>query len=222
MPNTALLLLFALAVAALFLFARSRREARDRFIQEYAFPKGLDGRLLKQRPELDAAQVAQVFAGLKQYFRIALAANKRMVAMPSQVVDELWHEFILYTRNYQAFSSRAFGRYLHHTPAEAMSAVATQHAALRRAWQLACRQEGIDPRHPQRLPLLFALDGMLGIADGFHYVPDCKGQAHSASSTAHCGADLGAGSDSSGSDSSGSDSSDSDGGSSCSGGCGGD
>lgn len=202
----------------MFLFARSRREARDRFIQGYTLPKGLDVRLLKRRPDLDAEQLAQVIAGLKQYFRIALAANKRMVAMPSQVVDDLWHEFILYTRTYQAFSSRAFGRYLHHTPAEAMSGATTQNDALRRAWRLACRLEGIDPKNPHRLPLLFALDGMLGIADGFYYVPDCKGQgqAQSTSHSTHCGADLGSGGDS------GSDSSDGDGGSSCGGGCGGD
>lgn len=219
MSGITLLLLFALAGVGLFLFIRSRREARDRFIRDYAFPKGLDARLLKHRPELNSAQIAQVFEGLKQYFRIALAADRRMVAMPSQVVDELWHEFILYTRNYQAFSSRAFGRFLHHTPAEAMSAATTQNHALRRAWRLACRLEEIDPRQPQRLPLLFALDGMLGIADGFHYLPDCKGQPQSASHHTHCGADLGSGGDG-GADSS--CSSDSDGGSSCGGGCVGD
>lgn len=217
MPGMTLLLLLALAGVALFLFARSRSEARDRFIRNYAFPKGLDARLLKHRPDLNAAQVNQVFAGLKQYFQIALAANKRMVAMPSQVVDECWHEFILYTRNYQAFSSRAFGRFLHHTPAEAMNSATTQNHALRRAWRLACRLEGIDPKQPQRLPLLFALDGMLGIADGFHYLPDCKGQPQSASQNTHCGADLGSGSDGGGDSSCGGDS-----GSSCGGGCGGD
>ena len=31
--------------------------------------------------------------------------------MPSQVTDDLWHEFILYTRNYEDFCRRAFGRF---------------------------------------------------------------------------------------------------------------
>ncbi len=40
--------------------------------------------------------------------------------MPSQVVDDAWHEFILFTRAYQQYCNKALGRYLHHTPAEAM------------------------------------------------------------------------------------------------------
>ncbi|MBE1188306.1 hypothetical protein IH740_25820, partial [Escherichia coli] len=40
---------------------------------------------------------------------------------------------------------------------------------IQRAWKLACRREGIDPLNPTRLPLLFALDTELAIADGFRY-----------------------------------------------------
>lgn len=41
--------------------------------------------------------------------------------MPSQVTDDLWHEFILCTRHYDAFCRRAFGGFLHHTPAVVLS-----------------------------------------------------------------------------------------------------
>lgn len=211
----ALLLLAAILVYA---YSRSSRAARERFLENYSFPRGLDARLLKRRPELAPDQVKLVFDGLRQYFRIALMADKRMVAMPSQIVDDLWHEFILYTRNYQSFCSEAFGRQLHHTPAEAMAAPGTQGSALRRSWKLACKLEGIDPAKPYRLPLLFAIDSQLGISDGFHYVPDCKGVTTQSGGT-YCGADLGSGSD--GASDSGSPG-DSDGGSGCGGGCGGD
>lgn len=41
--------------------------------------------------------------------------------MPSQAVDEAWHEFILDSLSYTRFCDVAFGAYLHHTPDEAMS-----------------------------------------------------------------------------------------------------
>ncbi len=42
------------------------------------------------------------------------------------------------------------------------------------------------------MPLLFALDTKLGIADGFHYTPDCSAlRRHDPNSgSAHCGGDF--------------------------------
>jgi hypothetical protein len=94
--------------------------------------------------------------------------------MPSKVVDSMWHSFILDTRAYQNWCRIAFGKLLHHTPAEALGASAERNDGLRRVWFHACREEGIDPRNPTRLPLLFALDAKLQIAGGFQYLPDCR------------------------------------------------
>jgi len=220
MGKFALVLLFLALATPLWLYVRrSRTTERRRFIQNYAFPKGLDVRLLKRRSELTPAQVALVFDGLRQYFEISLDAQKRLASMPSQVVDDLWHEFIIYTRNYQTFCDRAFGRYLHHTPADAMSTPGAQSAGLRRTWWLACKLEGIDPNQPKRLPLLFAIDGQLNISDGFHYLPDCgKARTQSGNAYIHCGSDLGSGGSDGGGDGGSGDSS-GDGGSSCGGGC---
>jgi len=38
--------------------------------------------------------------------------------MPSEIVYVAWHEFLLFTREYQVFSQKAMGRFLHHTPTE--------------------------------------------------------------------------------------------------------
>jgi hypothetical protein len=38
--------------------------------------------------------------------------------VPSGVVDEFWHTFILFTRDYAAFCERHFGYFLHHTPTD--------------------------------------------------------------------------------------------------------
>ncbi len=151
---------------------RARREA---FIRHAVLPKGLFDALRKQHPALTLKDCQLVAHGLRQFFFAHLTSGRQFVAMPSQVADDLWHGFILYTRNYQVFCDKAFGRFLHHTPAVVLGGVKQSNAGLRRCWWHACRQENIDPRKPTRLPLLFALDTKLGIAGGFHYVADCSG-----------------------------------------------
>ncbi len=99
--------------------------------------------------------------GLREYFLLCHRAGQRMVAMPSQAVDVVWHEFILFTRAYQGFCRRALGRFLHHVPAEAMRTPTDAQDGIKRAWRLACHREGLDPKTPERLPLIFALDAML-------------------------------------------------------------
>lgn len=169
-------LIAALTVGiALYWWRRALLRHRLAFIKNYTFHTAIVSRLRKKRPELSAEQTTLVLRGLKDYFHLcALAGRRRLVAMPSQVVDDAWHEFILFTRAYEAFCGKALGRYLHHTPAEAMGGRERVQESLRRAWRLACAKERIDPKKPTRLPLLFALDGLLGIADGFHYLPDCS------------------------------------------------
>lgn len=194
------------------------RSSRQQFLDRFELPAGVMERFMQKRPELSRDQQALVQQGLQQYFRLCVDARRRFVSMPSQVVDELWHEFILFTRLYQQFCERALGKYLHHTPAEAMPTPNTATEGIRRAWRLACRREGINPKKPERLPLLFALDAQLGITGGFVYALNCHDAAAS-SSGAFCASDIGGGCGSSGcggsSDSSG------DSGSGCGSGCGG-
>jgi hypothetical protein len=77
-----------------------------------------------------------VMMGLKQYFQVCNLAGKQFVSMPSQVVDDAWHEFILFTRQYQIFCKGAFGRFLHHVPADAMPSRTTAQDGIKRAWKL--------------------------------------------------------------------------------------
>jgi hypothetical protein len=93
--------------------------------------------------------------------------------MPSQVVDVAWHEFILFTREYSQFCSKALGHFLHHTPAEAMKSRVEAQSGIKRAWRISCHREQINPFSPKRLPIIFALDARLNIEDGFHYELDC-------------------------------------------------
>jgi hypothetical protein len=205
-----------LATIVFVLWRRNQWLARERFIRDHIFPKGLLDRLAKRRPELALKDRALVARGLRQFFLAHHLSGRRFVSMPSQVVDDLWHEFILHTKGYEAFCQRAFGSFLHHTPAVVLGDEQQNNEGLRRCWYWCCREENIDPQHPSRLPLLFALDTKLGIADGFIYTPDCKALTSAQSGTAHCGVDLGSGT---GSDGGSGDDSASDGGDG--GGCGG-
>ena len=187
------LLAIATGFAVLFGF-RARRASRERFIRGYTFPAGLLDRLCKVRPDLHFKDVALTSHALRHFFLAYLQSGGRFVSMPSQVADELWHEFILHTRSYEVFCRQAFGRFLHHTPAIALGADRGGNAGLRRTWWWCCREEHIDLRRPSRLPLLFALDAKLGIADGFVYAADCGSlpaalRQHDGT-TVHCGSDF--------------------------------
>lgn len=211
------------------------RHLREAHIRSFALPKGLYDKLRERHPALSLKECQLVAQGLRQFFLTYLKSGRRHVSMPSQVVDDLWHEFILYTRGYQMFCDKAFGRFLHHTPAAALSITSGQsNAGLRRCWWHACRDENINPVKPARLPLLFALDTKLNIRNGFRYAADCAsvrrvGMAVPAAGAAviYCGGDFSStsmdgGIDGFGSDGGASDSADADSGSGCGGGgCGG-
>lgn len=217
-----------IAAAIIYCLRRVLIRRRLAFIDHYQFHPAIASRLRKKRPGLTAEQEALVLRGLKDYFHLcARAGGRKLVAMPSQVVDDAWHEFILFTRAYETFCGKALGRYLHHTPAEAMGGADRARESIRRAWRLACAKEGIDAKQPSRLPLLFALDGLLAIPDGFVYVPDCTAPgALRLGDSGYCAAHIGcasgcAGDSGSWSGDSGSGGGDSDGGGDCGGSCGG-
>lgn len=190
-----LFIIMLLLSALLFvLWSQLRKARRAEYIRSYTLPAGLFERLRKQRPELTIKDCQLVSHALRQFFLAYLKSGCKFVSMPSQLADDLWHEFILYTKNYELFCKRAFGRFLHHTPAVVLSTAQQNNAGLRRCWWFACREENINPRNATRLPLLFALDAKLKVPDGFHYVADCSSVRRQSSSsdsgTVYCGGDF--------------------------------
>ncbi len=176
MPFTAsyffsVVLAFFIAIAGSLIYTYRRRL---RYIDAYSWPPGLVAKLRRHYPDLSPAQIDRIGLGLKQFFCAYHRGGYRHVAMPSQAVDELWHEFILYTKAYEDFCRKAFGRFLHHTPAAVLKPGQNKtNEGLRRVWWQACKEERIDPKAPAALPLLFAIDTDLKVPDGYRYVPDC-------------------------------------------------
>lgn len=201
----------------------AKRKRQRAFIAAYRFNPSIAKKVGERYPHLSPQQLKRVMEGLREYFQLCNQAKRRMVSMPSQVVDEAWHAFILFTRAYHKFCDEGLGRFLHHTPAEAMAAPTLAQDGIKRAWRIACSRERIDPARPDRLPLLFALDAELGITDGFFYSLDCSRDQEAGITTSYCAGHIGCSSgcagDSGAPDSGGSDAG-ADGG--CGGGCGGD
>jgi hypothetical protein len=68
--------------------------------------------------QVDEAEAEQLFADVRRW--LWLASRNREVGLvitePLEMMDEMWHEFILFTRDYTGFCER-LGGYLHHQPA---------------------------------------------------------------------------------------------------------
>jgi hypothetical protein len=166
---------------------------RLEFIESYSFNEGLKAKFQASHASLTVEQQEQVFSALRDYFYLCHQAGRSMVSMPSQVVDDAWHEFLLFTKEYDEFCNRAFGRFLHHTPAEAMESQQQAQAGIRRSWRLACEKEGINPNKPDRLPLIFAIDALLNIENGFTYSLDCLANSSSSDRQIYCATHIGCG-----------------------------
>ena len=157
----ALILIVFAGFIAYHLYRKKKRKSRQHLIDSYQFPQAIARKVMDKYPHLSEHQAALVMDGLRTYFHVSNTAGKQMVSMPSQVVDVAWHEFILFTREYNHFCNRALGRFLHHIPAEAMESPTRAQSGIKLTWALCCQRENILAHEPTRLPVLFALDAAL-------------------------------------------------------------
>lgn len=170
MANTLLFIALLIVVLILYsVYSRKRLIAkREKLIDTFLFPEKISEKVIEKYPHLNQYQVRQVIKGLREYFHLCNIAGKdKMVSMPSQTVDVAWHEFILFTKKYNHFCNHALGRFLHHTPAEAMRSPTIAQSGIKTAWKVSCFRENIEPKSAHKLPLLFAIDAKLEIPDGF-------------------------------------------------------
>ena len=62
-------------------------------------------------------QLTEAQQGLQEVLRfIYLCAHSNSTLTPSVLVDDLWHEFILFTRSYSRFCENQIGHFVHHQP----------------------------------------------------------------------------------------------------------
>lgn len=166
-PFIFLLLIFLFLLYCYLSIRQCKRRAI--FLDSYAFPSAMMTEVAKRYPHLSDDELKLVSQGLREYFQLCNAAGRKIVSMPSRVVDVAWHEFILMTQSYDKFCESGLGRFLHHTPASEMASPDNITKGLKVAWFHACRWEGINQASASRLPLLFAIDDILRIPDGFKH-----------------------------------------------------
>lgn len=205
------------AVLASVFYFYSRHQKRIAFIKSFEFPQSIKKGVNSTYPHLDDEQIEIVLETLRSFFLISYKAKLKPVAMPSQVVDVAWHQFILFTKNYETFCKKGIGKFLHHTPTEAMKSPTTAQEGIKRAWRLACHLESINPKLPSKLPMLFAIDAKLKIEDGFFYSKNCKDRNSPNHGNNYCATHIGCSSGCGGSSGDSTTNSDS----SCGSGCGG-
>jgi len=94
--------------------ALSKRETEGQAkIMAYSFDK-IRKRLLMEK----AVPPDQVDVAIEEFrkFLLLILLGYENIGMTSQVVDEVWHAFILFTIDYTRFCQGVFGFYLHHVP----------------------------------------------------------------------------------------------------------
>jgi hypothetical protein len=167
-----MLLAAGLGLALLVVYTLWRQQVRAAFIRETLLPPGLLDTLVEPFPHLGLKERQLVARGLRKFFLAQLKAGRQPVAMPSRVVGALWSAFARRRAAYDAYCRQALGRTLPPSAPVALSAEREANAALRRCWWHCCREENLDPATPTRVPLLFALDAKLRIANGHFYFVD--------------------------------------------------
>lgn len=172
-----LVLFMAVSVVAL----EGRQWGKQKIVMEdWQFNATYTRELLLKYPHLGEADAAEAFEQLRLYFQLCWRYEKRLVAMPSKLVDECWHVFICDTRNYARFCEDVLGRFLHHEPPsgvelQKMPADARnlrQMLANARAYQGTVRHGTHDSLI---VPALFSMDERLRIDDGFCYSTEFLG-----------------------------------------------
>ncbi|MNM98015.1 hypothetical protein D3C81_1105350 [compost metagenome] len=74
----------------------------------------LKQRVLSEHPYITELEYEWRWVELKRFF--VMCSVLKQVPMFSRAVDEVWHEMLMYTQEYQQFSNRFLGQMLHHAP----------------------------------------------------------------------------------------------------------
>ncbi len=69
---------------------------------------------LKQKLNLSEEAAQELFDDTKKYLCLCAVSDKPIA--PPAAIDRGWHEFLMYTKDYQEFCIKHFGKFIHHVP----------------------------------------------------------------------------------------------------------
>lgn len=77
----------------------------------------IPGRMLDEW-EIELADARELFDDVKRFMYLSeVAGIQTVIYGPLMMLDEAWHNFILFTAEYTAYSLAHYGHYVHHAPA---------------------------------------------------------------------------------------------------------
>jgi hypothetical protein len=89
-------------------------------LERYEIPSGVIERIKPKEPfnEMTDAQIKEVVNEFKKFMAIVVINHntEKRVEMVNELVDEVWHTFILFTNEYRKFCDVLVGEYIHHEP----------------------------------------------------------------------------------------------------------
>jgi len=78
---------------------------------------------LERKLSLSNKQAVELFDDVKRFLFLCVTSSKALA--PTKKIDDGWHEFILFTKDYTMFGNEYYGRFIHHRP----NPVLSQHVA---------------------------------------------------------------------------------------------
>jgi hypothetical protein len=90
--------------------ALSRPQLND--VMAYEHPRLLTR--LEEKVGMDASTARETFEDVKRFLYLCAIANEPLA--PTEQIDEVWHNFILYTQDYATFCQTHFGFPIQHVP----------------------------------------------------------------------------------------------------------
>ena len=86
-------------------------ERLDKFEAPY-----LEEKLIGEGKFSSKGEYQEAFTEFKKFSALNIFYPNKRIGMPSEKVDEVWHQFILFTQKYNGFCEEFLGYFLHHSP----------------------------------------------------------------------------------------------------------
>lgn len=128
-------------------------------VDKTPLPEALFIKFKRLYPQYSDHEVLEIESGLRDFFKLCILDKEHIIFMPSKCVDDLWHQFILFTNEYHDYCNKVFGNYLHHHPSVSKTDQVFCGSA---AYSLAKSLDSLESRACSE-PRLFTIDMSLSV-----------------------------------------------------------
>lgn len=87
-----------------------------------------------RRHDVSEEEAQHLFEECKKF--LVVCSLSKEPCSPSEKLDEMWHHFVLHTRDYTEFCNKFFGKFIHHVPNEEIAGPEIRVEMIRKAEQL--------------------------------------------------------------------------------------